>query len=131
MSLTKAKMIDVYETMVKIRMFEDKVAELFSAGKLPGFVHLLDVRSDGAQVEIVVDRTAEAGRRLGDGHLGLDLANHVDTCLVAGPHGIGELVAQLGLDAHPSPPSVPKTIQTGPPATSAVCTEKVLATART
>jgi TPP-dependent pyruvate/acetoin dehydrogenase alpha subunit len=40
MSLTKAKMIDVYETMVKIRMFEDKVAELFSAGKLPGFVHL-------------------------------------------------------------------------------------------
>ena len=40
MSLTKAKMIDVYETMVRIRMFEDKVAELFSAGKLPGFVHL-------------------------------------------------------------------------------------------
>jgi pyruvate dehydrogenase E1 component alpha subunit len=40
MSLTKEKMIDVYETMVKIRMFEDKVAELFSAGKLPGFVHL-------------------------------------------------------------------------------------------
>jgi len=40
MSLTKAKMIEVYETMVKIRMFEDKVAELFSAGKLPGFVHL-------------------------------------------------------------------------------------------
>ncbi len=40
MSLTKVKMIDVYETMVKIRMFEDKVAELFSAGKLPGFVHL-------------------------------------------------------------------------------------------
>lgn len=40
MSLTKAKMIGVYETMVRIRMFEDKVAELFSAGKLPGFVHL-------------------------------------------------------------------------------------------
>ncbi len=40
MSLTKAKMIDVYETMVKIRMFEDKVAELFGADKLPGFVHL-------------------------------------------------------------------------------------------
>jgi pyruvate dehydrogenase E1 component alpha subunit len=40
MSLTKKKMIQVYETMLKIRMFEDKVAELFSAGKLPGFVHL-------------------------------------------------------------------------------------------
>jgi TPP-dependent pyruvate/acetoin dehydrogenase alpha subunit len=40
MSLTKAKMSDVYETMVKIRMFEDKVAELFGADKLPGFVHL-------------------------------------------------------------------------------------------
>jgi pyruvate dehydrogenase E1 component alpha subunit len=40
MSLTKKKMIQVYETMLKIRMFEDKVAELFSADKLPGFVHL-------------------------------------------------------------------------------------------
>jgi len=40
MSLTSEKMIDVYETMVKIRMFEDKVAELFGEGKMPGFVHL-------------------------------------------------------------------------------------------
>ncbi len=40
MSLTSEKMIDVYETMVKIRMFEDKVAELFAEGKVPGFVHL-------------------------------------------------------------------------------------------
>ena len=40
MSLTKEKMIEVYETMVKIRMFEDRVAELFAKGKLPGFVHL-------------------------------------------------------------------------------------------
>ncbi|NIO11801.1 MAG: pyruvate dehydrogenase (acetyl-transferring) E1 component subunit alpha [Deltaproteobacteria bacterium] len=40
MSLTKKKMIEVYETMLKIRMFEDKVAELFGADKLPGFVHL-------------------------------------------------------------------------------------------
>lgn len=40
MSLTSEKMIDVYETMVKIRMFEDKVAELFGEGKVPGFVHL-------------------------------------------------------------------------------------------
>lgn len=40
MSLTSEKMIDVYETMVKIRMFEDRVAKLFAEGELPGFVHL-------------------------------------------------------------------------------------------
>jgi acetoin:2,6-dichlorophenolindophenol oxidoreductase subunit alpha len=40
MSPTKEKMLDVYTTMVKIRKFEDKVAELFAGGKLPGFVHL-------------------------------------------------------------------------------------------
>jgi hypothetical protein len=40
MSITKEKMLDVYATMKKIRMFEDRVAELFAEGKLPGFVHL-------------------------------------------------------------------------------------------
>jgi pyruvate dehydrogenase E1 component alpha subunit len=40
MSLTKEKMIDLYGTMKKIRLFEEKVAELFAEGKLPGFVHL-------------------------------------------------------------------------------------------
>jgi pyruvate dehydrogenase E1 component alpha subunit len=40
MSLTKEKMIDFYTTMKTIRLFEEKVAELFAAGKLPGFVHL-------------------------------------------------------------------------------------------
>jgi len=40
MSLTKEKMIDLYATMKKIRLFEEKVAELFAEGKLPGFVHL-------------------------------------------------------------------------------------------
>ena len=40
MSLTKEKMIDLYTTMKKIRLFEEKVAELFAAGKLAGFVHL-------------------------------------------------------------------------------------------
>jgi pyruvate dehydrogenase E1 component alpha subunit len=33
-------MIDLYATMKKIRLFEEKVAELFAEGKLPGFVHL-------------------------------------------------------------------------------------------
>ncbi len=40
MSLTKEKMIDLYGTMKKIRLFEEKAAELFAADKLPGFVHL-------------------------------------------------------------------------------------------
>ena len=40
MSLTKEKMVDLYGTMKKIRLFEEKAADLFAAGKLPGFVHL-------------------------------------------------------------------------------------------
>ncbi len=40
MSITGEKMSEVYETMVKIRMFEDRVAKLFAEGRLPGFVHL-------------------------------------------------------------------------------------------
>jgi len=40
MNLTSEKMIEVYENMFKIRMFEDKVADLFAADKVPGFVHL-------------------------------------------------------------------------------------------
>jgi TPP-dependent pyruvate/acetoin dehydrogenase alpha subunit len=32
--------MNVYETMVKIRTFEDRVAKLFAEGELPGFVHL-------------------------------------------------------------------------------------------
>jgi pyruvate dehydrogenase E1 component alpha subunit len=40
MTLTSEKLIQVYETMVKIRRFEDRVAKLFAEGRLPGFVHL-------------------------------------------------------------------------------------------
>lgn len=40
MSLTNEKMIEMYSNMVQIRMFEERVAELFGAGKIPGFVHL-------------------------------------------------------------------------------------------
>jgi pyruvate dehydrogenase E1 component alpha subunit len=32
--------METYSIMVKIRMFEEKVSELFAAGKIPGFVHL-------------------------------------------------------------------------------------------
>ncbi len=40
MSLTNEQMIGMYANMKKIRMFEEQVAELFAAGKIPGFVHL-------------------------------------------------------------------------------------------
>lgn len=40
MSLTREKMLDVYKTMKTIRLFEEKVYELFTGGKIPGFVHL-------------------------------------------------------------------------------------------
>ena len=40
MSLSQEQMVDMFTNMVKIRMFEEKVSELFAAGKIPGFVHL-------------------------------------------------------------------------------------------
>lgn len=40
MPIPKKKMIDMYTTMVKIRLFESKVSELFAANKIPGVVHL-------------------------------------------------------------------------------------------
>jgi len=40
MDLTNEQLIKMYTTMVKIRNFENRVAELFADGKIPGFVHL-------------------------------------------------------------------------------------------
>jgi pyruvate dehydrogenase E1 component alpha subunit len=40
MGITNEQMIKMYTNMNRIRMFEEKVAELFAAGKIPGFVHL-------------------------------------------------------------------------------------------
>ena len=37
--LTKAKALWIYETMVRIRRFEERAIELFQAGELPGFLH--------------------------------------------------------------------------------------------
>ncbi|MFQ5894300.1 MAG: thiamine pyrophosphate-dependent dehydrogenase E1 component subunit alpha [Nitrospinota bacterium] len=39
MALTKATALWIYETMLRIRMFEEKAIELFQAGELPGFLH--------------------------------------------------------------------------------------------
>ncbi len=40
MSLTNEDMVAMYTNMTKIRMFEERVAEYFADGKIPGFVHL-------------------------------------------------------------------------------------------
>ena len=40
MELTKERLVGFYQTMTTIRTFESKTAELFAAGKIPGFVHL-------------------------------------------------------------------------------------------
>ena len=37
--LTNASALAIHRTMVRIRVFETRVTELFAAGKLPGFVH--------------------------------------------------------------------------------------------
>jgi TPP-dependent pyruvate/acetoin dehydrogenase alpha subunit len=40
MNIDKGKLLDMYRMMVRIRVFEEKLAEDFAAGKIPGFVHL-------------------------------------------------------------------------------------------
>lgn len=40
LSLTEEKALWMYQKMLEIRGFEDKVHELFAQGVLPGFVHL-------------------------------------------------------------------------------------------
>lgn len=40
MEVSHQKLLWIYERMLLIRKFEDRVHELFAAGKLPGFVHL-------------------------------------------------------------------------------------------
>lgn len=39
MKLSKGKHAEIYESMLRIRRFEEKAIEIFSAGKIPGFIH--------------------------------------------------------------------------------------------
>lgn len=39
MSLDKEKYAELYESMLRIRRFEETAIEVFSAGKIPGFIH--------------------------------------------------------------------------------------------
>ena len=40
MNLDKKSCLDLYQTMLLIRKFEEKVSQLFAEGEIPGFVHL-------------------------------------------------------------------------------------------
>ena len=40
MDINRDTILWVYERMVLIRKFEDRIHKLFAAGKIPGFVHL-------------------------------------------------------------------------------------------
>jgi pyruvate dehydrogenase E1 component alpha subunit len=40
MNISKDRLLFMFERMLKIRHFEDRVKDLFAAGELPGFVHL-------------------------------------------------------------------------------------------
>ena len=40
MEIPQKKLLSMYRMMVKIRMFESRVSELFTKGLIPGFVHL-------------------------------------------------------------------------------------------
>jgi pyruvate dehydrogenase E1 component alpha subunit len=40
MDIPRDRLLSMYERMLKIRHFEDRVKDLFAAGEMPGFVHL-------------------------------------------------------------------------------------------
>lgn len=39
MKIAKSKLIDIYKTMLTIRLFEEQVVDLFARGQVPGFTH--------------------------------------------------------------------------------------------
>ncbi|MCK4925779.1 pyruvate dehydrogenase (acetyl-transferring) E1 component subunit alpha, partial [Candidatus Aerophobetes bacterium] len=40
MQISKEKLAKMYEVMVKIRKFEEKVVDIFARGSMPGLAHL-------------------------------------------------------------------------------------------
>lgn len=71
MSLTNEQMVAMFTNIVKIRMFEEKVAELFAAGKIPGFVHLYigeEAVATGV-CELLTDKDYITSTHRGHGHL--------------------------------------------------------------
>ena len=40
MEISNKKILDLYNTMVKIRLFEDRIVDLYARGLVPGLAHL-------------------------------------------------------------------------------------------
>ena len=40
MEISKEKLLDLYTTMVRIRVFEDRIVDLYARGLVPGLAHL-------------------------------------------------------------------------------------------
>jgi TPP-dependent pyruvate/acetoin dehydrogenase alpha subunit len=71
MDLTNEQLIEMYITMNKIRTFENRVAELFADGKIPGFVHLYvgeEAVATGASANLT-DKDYITSTHRGHGHL--------------------------------------------------------------
>jgi len=71
MAIEKEKLIDMYRTMVRIRVFEEKIGEDFAAGKVPGFVHLSagqEANATGVCANLRVDDIITSTHR-GHGHI--------------------------------------------------------------
>jgi pyruvate dehydrogenase E1 component alpha subunit len=71
MQLAKENLLAFYQTMVTIRTFENKAAELFAAGKLPGFVHLY-IGEEAVATGVCANLTAQdyiTSTHRGHGHL--------------------------------------------------------------
>ncbi len=49
MKISEDRLLAIYRTMVRIRLFETKVGELFAANQIPGFVHL-SIGQEGSSV---------------------------------------------------------------------------------
>ncbi len=83
--ITQDKLLWIYERMRLIREFENKAAELFAAGKIPGFVHLY-AGEEAIAVGVcahLTDRDYITSTHRGHGHC---IAKGVD---------IGEMTAEL------------------------------------
>jgi len=71
MEIAREKLIDMYKTMVRIRVFEERVFKEFTAGHIPGFVHLYsgeEAVATGACANLRPDDYITSTHR-GHGHL--------------------------------------------------------------
>jgi TPP-dependent pyruvate/acetoin dehydrogenase alpha subunit len=71
MQIPNEKLIDMYRTMVRIRMFEERVSKEFASGNIPGFVHIYigeEAIATGACANLRQDDYITSTHR-GHGHL--------------------------------------------------------------